>query len=286
MGATGYLLENTAAEAGGRFAGLSAIFDPVTVRHLDTLGVGPGWRCWEVGAGGPSIPRLLAERVGPAGSVLATDLDVAWLGEVGDAVEVRRHDVATDDPPQGFDLVHARLVLTHVPARTEALRRMAGALRTGGWLLVEDFDVRIQPWVCLDPRSPADDLANRIRAGFVELLTQRGVDMEFGRTLPRRLREAGLVDVAADAYFPVAHPGGALLEAANVRQVRDGLVARGHATDAEIDTYLTLVEAGRLDIASPPLVSARGRRDAAVVGPGSGSHPDAGPDVAPVENLV
>ena len=58
----GYLLDNRADEAGGRFEALAAIFDPVTRARVAALGIGPGWRCWEVGAGGPSVPAWLAER--------------------------------------------------------------------------------------------------------------------------------------------------------------------------------------------------------------------------------
>src|ERR1019366_702946 len=54
MTGDGYLLDNQQAEAGRRFDALSAIFDPWTFRHIDDLGIRPGWRCWEVGAGGPS----------------------------------------------------------------------------------------------------------------------------------------------------------------------------------------------------------------------------------------
>src|SRR4051812_42058494 len=95
-----YLLDNAREEAGVRFAALSAIFDPPTLRRLDDLGIAPGWRCWEVGAGGPSVPRRLAGRVGGTGRVLATDIDVTWLaaaesppeGPPGESVvEVRRH---------------------------------------------------------------------------------------------------------------------------------------------------------------------------------------------------
>ncbi|MEV4011647.1 hypothetical protein AB0J35_14185 [Nonomuraea angiospora] len=50
----GYLLDNARAEAGVRFAALSAIFDAPTFRRIDSFGIEPGWRCWEVGAGGPS----------------------------------------------------------------------------------------------------------------------------------------------------------------------------------------------------------------------------------------
>ena len=72
-----YLLDNRRPEAGERFAALAELFDPWTFGHLDDLGLGEGWRCWEVGAGGVSVPCGLAERVGSSGRVLATDIDVS-----------------------------------------------------------------------------------------------------------------------------------------------------------------------------------------------------------------
>jgi SAM-dependent methyltransferase len=258
-----YLLDNRAGDAGQRFAALSALFDPVTFRHVTALGIAPGWRCWEVGAGGPSVPSWLADRIAPDGHVVATDIEPSGItAPDGARIEVRRHDVAHDEPPEdGFDLVHARLVLVHVPDRDEAIRRMAASLRPGGHLLIEDFDVALQPLACPAAYGPDQELANRIRAGFVALLAQRGVDLEYGRKLPRLLRALGLADVAADAYFPVALAAGAALDAANVTQVRDGLMAQGHATDEEIEGHLAaLTEEGRLDVAVPPLVSAWGRR--------------------------
>jgi SAM-dependent methyltransferase len=255
-----YLLDNRQAQAGARFDALSTIFDPSTFRHLEELGIGEGQRCWEVGAGGPSVPRWLAERVGPAGHVLATDLDVCWLS-AGPTLEVRRHDVGRDETPAGgFDLVHARLVLVHVVDRDAALESMVGALRPGGVLLVEDADPALQPLICPDEFGPEQRLANRLRAGFRKLLAQRGADLAYGRRLPRLLREAGLAEVAADAYFPITSPACDLLEAATVEQVRDGLIAEGHATAAEIDRHLANVAAGRLDLATSPMISAWGRR--------------------------
>lgn len=258
-----YLLDNAEQQAGSRFGALSALFDPVTHRHVGALGIREGWRCWEVGAGGPSVPGWLHDQVGPDGFVLATDIDPTWLGDPDrPRIEVRRHDVARDDPPEGgFDLIHARLVLVHIPERQEALRRMAAALRPGGHLLIEDFDIDLQPLACPHATRPEHDLANRIREGFLDLLVQRGVDRRYGRTLPVALREVGLEDVGADAYFPVADPAAAALDAANVQQVRDGLVAQGHASGEEIERHLAAL-AGGLDICVPPLVSAWGRRAA------------------------
>ena len=137
-----YLLDNRRPEAGERFAALAELFDPWTFRHFDDLGLGEGWRCWEVGAGGVSVPRGLAERVGTSGRVLATDIDVSWMVEADQhAYDVNRHDVGLDKAPPGpYDLIHARLVLVHVPRRIEAMAAMIEVLRPGGWLLVEDAD--------------------------------------------------------------------------------------------------------------------------------------------------
>jgi SAM-dependent methyltransferase len=257
-----YLLDNRVIEAGERIAALSALFDPITFRHVDALGVARGWRCWEVGAGGPTVPRGLAARVGPEGRVLATDIDLAWAqAAAGGPIEVRRHDVAGDAPPDElFDLVHARLVLVHLPERERALRSMIGALRPGGWLLVEDADPALQPLSVIDPVSAEAALANRLRTGFRTLLAERGVDLAFGRKLPRLLREAGLGEVAADAYFPVTLPACAPLEIATVRFLRERLIEKGIATAEEIDRHLASVAAGRLDLAQPPMISAWGRR--------------------------
>ncbi len=46
-----------------------------------------------------------------------------------------------DLPTAQFDLIHARLVLIHIPAREAVLERLVTALRPGGWLVIEDFDV-------------------------------------------------------------------------------------------------------------------------------------------------
>lgn len=259
----GYLLDTRQAEAGERFGALAELFDPVTFRHIDRLGLAPGMRVWEVGAGGPSVPLGLARRVGPGGTVVATDLDVSWTREAaGGPVEVLRHDVGAEPAPGGggFDLVHARLVLVHVTDRAAALRHMVQALRPGGRLLLEDADPGLQPLLCPDESGPEQRLANRLRTGFRTLMAERGADLAYGRTLPRLLREAGLADVEADAYFPIASPACTALEAATVRQIRTRLVAAGLATNEEIDHHLANIATGRMDLATSPLVSAWGRR--------------------------
>ena len=257
----GYLLANQQDEAGRRFEAMAELFDPVTLRHVDTLGIAAGWHCWEVGAGGPSIPRALVERVGHTGRVLATDLDVAWLTDSAPdpGFEIRQHDVTTEPPAGPFDLVHARLLLVHIPTRATAVAAMVRSLRPGGWVLIEDADPTLQPLSCLDEFGPEQELANRLRRGFRTLMAARGADLAFGRTLPRLLRDAGLVDVCADAYFPVGSPACTALELATIAQIRTRLVAAGLATEHDIERHLFNVSTGRLDLATAPMISAWGR---------------------------
>lgn len=257
-----YLLDNRKEQAGDRFEALAAVFDSMTTGHFDVLGVGEGWRCLEVGAGGGSIVRHLSDRVGPAGRVLATDIEPRFLYPLADLpnVDVCRHDVVVDPlPEEEFDLVHARLVLVHVPERLTAIHRLVQALRPGGWLLIEDADGPTSEQIMLDPRTEDDDLANRMRAGLMELLGERGVDFGFARSLFRIFRSEGLVDVEGDGYVAFSDTV-RILERANVLQLRGELVSGGLATEAEIERFLAWLDEPHPELATPFLFSAWGRR--------------------------
>ncbi len=208
------------------------------------------------------MPEWLAHRVGPNGYVLATDLDTGWLPPAGaDGYHVRRHDVGMDPPPgEDFDLIHSRLVLVHVPERARALAGMVESLVPGGWLYAEDADPALQPLSCLDEYGPQQRLANKLHHGSRVLPAQRGVDLAYGRTLPRLLRDAGLIDVNADAYFPISSPACTPLETATVEEVREALIADGLATEDEIRQHLENVSTGRLDLATAPLIAVWGQK--------------------------
>jgi hypothetical protein len=90
-------------------------------------------------------------------------------------------------------------------------------------------------------------------------MADRGVDLAYGRTLPRRLREAGLTAVCADGYFPITGPACLELERATIAQVRGRLLAAGLATDAEIEQHLANLATGLIDAATSPMITAWGR---------------------------
>ncbi len=253
-----YLLDNQQAEAGRRLDALSQLFDSSTFRHMQSLGLSAGWNVWEVGAGGDRVPRWIAAQT--KGRVLATDIDTKWLESTDGTFEIRRHDIGCDPAPGGrFDLVHARLVLAHVPDRTAAIATMVSALRPGGWLLVEEADPGLQPLACPDDVGDEEKLANDLKRGFRSLMAERGVDLALGRKLPGLLRRAALIEVRADGYFPIGGPESNELERATIEQIRDRLISSGFATPEQIERHLTAVDSGRLDLATSPLVSAWGR---------------------------
>jgi len=76
-----YLLDNQQSEAGQRFDALGTLFKPVDLPAHGSIGLSPGWRVWEVGAGAASVPAWIAEQT--KGHVLATDIDTTWLESRG-----------------------------------------------------------------------------------------------------------------------------------------------------------------------------------------------------------
>ena len=128
-----YIFDNAAVQAVQRFESLEALYDSRTIRFLNATGVDSGWRCLEVGAGGGSIAAWLSDRVGTNGHVLVTDIDPSHLAALTASgrpnLKIELHDVGVDPLPEAtFDLIHARLVLIHVPQRVAALSRLVGAL--------------------------------------------------------------------------------------------------------------------------------------------------------------
>jgi SAM-dependent methyltransferase len=257
-----YALDNAAREASPRFAALAAMFDPGTIRHLEQRGVTSGWNCLEVGGGGGSIAAWLAARVGPAGRVLATDIDPRFLQSSQTAnLEVRRHDIVNDPLPEAaFDLVHSRLVLLHIPEREKALARMVAALKPGGWLVDEDFDASSIP---PDPTAnPAEVLLKTLTATRRVMQDRGADDRTFARRLFTRLRAHGLVDVDAQASLSMWHSGspGAALLRANFEQLHRTMIDAGYLTGQEFDQDIARLDDPDFLMPSPIMWTVWGRR--------------------------
>ena len=260
MSDTRYVFDNAHGETRERFPALSDLYDDETIRCLQAIGVAPGWQCLEVAAGGGSIARWLAAEVGASGRVLATDLDTRFLESLADpALEVRRHDIVHEPlPDQAFDLVHARLILVHLPERELALAKMAGALKPGGWLACEEFDsLSMQA----DPALHPDERSLKAQAALQRVMASRGANTRYGRDLAARMRAMGLVDVRASGRLTMWQGGsaGARLFRANFEQLREELLRTGLLTQAELDDDLARLDDPRTLFPSPVMWTVCGR---------------------------
>ena len=256
-----YVFDNDNVHSMEQHRCLAAAYDPLTTRRLAQTRLTRGWRCLEVGAGGGSVARWLAGRVAPTGRVLATDIKPHHIARAP-GLTVRRHDVVVDPLPEAeFDLVHAPLVLLHLPRRIAALHKLVRALKPGGWLQLDEFDISYGP--CLRAPSPA---AKRLYERFLEakaaVMASAGADGQWGRKLAGAMRDARLLDIDVHPQLDVWHAGSPGLELLvhHTFHLRDQLVAVGMTDDELADVRAVLRDPAFIAV-SCAIYSVRGRRE-------------------------
>jgi trans-aconitate methyltransferase len=229
---TAYSFDNATSDAALQVRLLAEILDRHTSDVLARSGVRPGWRCLDLGAGGGSITHWLAERVGPGGGVVAMDADPRHI-PAHDRIELRTADISTAELGEAeYDLIHARLLLMHLPDRLEVVRRAAAALKPGGLLVVSDWECSHTDEMLLRGSNELADAFLAFQRGLCQLMTSRGASLDWARLTPLALHEAGLVDVETELYNRVWSGGeaGCLLHACNSRQLEAPLRATGMTT--------------------------------------------------------
>jgi SAM-dependent methyltransferase len=257
---TGYVFDTVEATEKRRLDDQTSLWDSFTFQRLAATGLGEGWRCLEIGGGTGSVARWLHDEVGDRGHVVVTDLETRWLEPLAAPnLEVRCHDVVGDPiESSSYDLIHARLVLMHLPEREAVVGKLAGALRPGGWLVVEDYDGHT--FGVTHPEHPP---WARVTDAIARALELAGADAYWGSRMEGTLRAAGLAEVDVQG-LALAQPAPQLAPWALpiVGRLRDRLVDAGLATDAEIDQATAPFhdDASDLSVFSPILVSARGQR--------------------------
>lgn len=185
-----YILPHTIPQEDRRLTLMSCILDPCTFFRLEQTGIGEGWKCLEVGAGNGSVSHWLCDKVGNSGHVVSADIETNFLESLDlPNLEVRKLDIVKEPvDDSAYDLVFARALLHHLPARFEVITKLAGAVKPGGFLLLVEPD--IHPALCAD--SPA---WRGFWEGFLGWADMKGVDYFIGRKVPTKLRELGFDDV-------------------------------------------------------------------------------------------
>jgi SAM-dependent methyltransferase len=252
---TAYLYPDT-DRIGEQLGYLQTTLDPISTAALDEIGVTDGWRCLEVGAGAGSIALWLADRVAPGGTVTATDIRPHLIAP-RDNLTVLEHDITRDElRPATYDLVHARLVLMHLPEREAVLARLVEALRPGGWLVLDEFDCTYLP-----VHSGDAVLFDKINGIMLGLVAARGADLSWGARAYGAMHRAGLVEVASTSAATVWRGGepGCLLHQTHSYQIEPDLLAAG-VTREELRRFREMMLDPQFAVNSYLLVSTCGRR--------------------------
>jgi ubiquinone/menaquinone biosynthesis C-methylase UbiE len=270
-----YLWDNAAtSEVSQRFTSLEIMYDPITFQHIESLGIAEGWRCLEVGGGGGSVSRWLSEKVGSIGRVFVTDINPQFLTgmtwTIGN-VDVLKNDITIDSgiPKNAFDLAHARLVLIHLSQREKALANMVSAVRPGGWVVIEDFDMMVSE-ILADyhprlgvPPTMSTGLYSKVIQARTRVLEEHGADLHYARKLYAMLRSNGLAYVGMSTGGVSTWSGGsacARLHIANSLQSRDEMIATGLLSEKEFDDSIKMMNDPEWVVFSHMMVSAWERK--------------------------
>ncbi|WP_432976676.1 class I SAM-dependent methyltransferase [Dactylosporangium sp. CA-233914] len=264
---TTYAFDNDNPHAADQHAYLPAILDPGSqdrIAGLAWLDL-DGARCWEIGAGAGTIAGWLAGRVGPAGTVLATDINPRHIQPQPNLV-VQRRDIAHDPLPEGpFDLIFSRLCFTHVPTRHTLLPQVADRLAPGGALVIDEWETGYRRGVltATDPRIPA--LYDRYQDVLIgTILAGNGHDPNWASDVHAAMVSAGLVDVNTTVTARSWNGGtpGALLVTSNLQHLKPQFLANGFTED-DIAVLTAGLQDPATHIRGNLTVSTVGRRPAA-----------------------
>jgi len=252
-----YLYDNSSSVAADRLRGLEAVEDSSTIELLNRLNVAPGWHCLEIGAGAGSIARWLAERVGPQGRIVATDIDTRLLDPT--LYEVWQHDLVQDAlPSSAFDLVHLRHVLIHVSrAKHETiLRTVRETLKPTGSLLIEESD--LQSW------HPSEGTPQPVRRRFSDgiattmmIYRSRAMNPSVGAELEQLVTNAGMTII--DRTRRTRRVKGRSPEAAfhqrSARQLADSIRSSNPTDAVLLDDFAACFDVEELDYETRATVS-------------------------------
>jgi 2-polyprenyl-3-methyl-5-hydroxy-6-metoxy-1,4-benzoquinol methylase len=233
-----YAMGRTSAET-RRLLLQSELYAAQSEQLLRMAGVRTGMRVLDVGCGAGDLTLLAARLVGPTGSVVGVDIDADVLAVaqrraanagVGN-VSVVCGDIVDLPGDLLFDALVGRLIVMHLPDSVAAVRTMAGLVRPGGLIALQEVNGSRARTV------PAVPLVDQCLDWVVRGVRAAGARPDAGEGLPVLFHQAGLsvegVAVAIPALLDAERAAaywsmtlGSLLPFV----LRDGVV-----TNAEID---------------------------------------------------
>ena len=218
---------------------------PTTLKLLNSAGIKTGMACLDVGCGGGDVTFEMARLVGSSGMATGIDMDST---KIQLAQQEAEHEAITNikflgldidhlDYEAEYDLVYARLLLTHLSDPVNALQRMANAAKPGGVVVVEDMD---HSGIFCYPASPA--LKQHVSL-YNSIIRLKGADPEIGPKLPALFRQIGLQNLHLSHVQPAFIEGEAKrIHQITLENIAPAVIAAGLATEAEINVLFSQLQ--------------------------------------------
>jgi SAM-dependent methyltransferase len=178
-----------------------------TRRQLALVGLAPGMRALDAGAGTGAVAREMAAMVGPTGSVVAFDQSEHRAASGAVLAQAPNLEFATGDlyapplPEGSFDFIWCRFVFEYLAEPDLVVARLLRLLKPGGKLVLGDLDGNA---LFHYPLPPEVERGLGLLMGALE----GRFDPYAGRKLFTRMRKAGLADIKVhhQPYHLIAGP--------------------------------------------------------------------------------
>jgi 2-polyprenyl-3-methyl-5-hydroxy-6-metoxy-1,4-benzoquinol methylase len=219
----------------------SQLLLPATRRFLEDAGITSGMKVLDVGSGVGDVALLLAELVGPAGTVVGIENNPAALHTArtrAQAAEYNTISFVEGDLTRlllntGFDAVVGRYILQHLKNPAIALRHLVRHLHPGGIVAFQEADLTF-----LGTCVPSVPLFEQVGNWVKEAFHRAGLDNQMGLRLYRVFIDAGLP--APQIYCETCVGAGPDwpqydVIAGRVRSLLPVILKHGIATEEEIE---------------------------------------------------
>jgi cyclopropane fatty-acyl-phospholipid synthase-like methyltransferase len=237
-----YFMGRTADET-DRLMLQARVLAPHSMHLLRLAGITRGMHVLDVGCGAGDISMLLAEIVGPRGTVIGVDMNPAIL-DVARARAARaglpnvsfiQADLTSpqvDDAVGGpADALVGRLILLHLKDPAATVKELSRLIRPGGLVTFQEYRMTRSRAI------PATPLTAQCVDWIVAAVRSAGGDPDLGERVAVILSAAGLTVVGAAAAAPAGTADSDMPEylTGTIRTLLPAVLAHTDATEALID---------------------------------------------------
>lgn len=176
----------------------SHLYENITLRFLESAGIGHAMKVLDVGSGAGDVAMAAAKLVGSEGQVIGVDMSPDSVAAANSRVkaegfaniEFHAGDVDLMQLDHDFDAVIGRLVLMYLKQPEATLKRLAGHLKPGGIVAFQETELQTY----LSRKHEDTPLANDLIDWGIEVFQRTGANTNMGMEIYSTFVNAGLPD--------------------------------------------------------------------------------------------